>query len=149
MGHFTLKLSPQGPLLDAFIGVSVARQQALKIAGQNIPAAIQIRALIDTGASASCVDPSILKTLSLSPTGSVSVVTPSTGGTAVNADQYDVSLVISTGNDKHVPLIVNTLPVVCADLLTLQGFHALIGRDILTECVFSYNGSIGFFTLAF
>ncbi len=28
-----------------------------------------------------------------------------------------------------------------------QGFHALIGRDILSQCGFVYNGS-GFFTLA-
>jgi hypothetical protein len=39
--------------------------------------------------------------------------------------------------------------VIAADLLQAQGIHALIGRDILMQCVLHYNGTTGTFTLAF
>jgi hypothetical protein len=42
-----------------------------------------------------------------------------------------------------------TIPVVASELLVSQGFHALIGRDILNQCLFSYNGSMKLFTLAY
>ena len=47
------------------------------------------------------------------------------------------------------PLVFATIPVVCCELLTSQGFHALIGRDILDRCLFVYNGSVKLFTLAY
>jgi predicted aspartyl protease len=147
--HFTLQISPHGPILTAFIGVSVARQDALKAAGQTIPSHVQIQALVDTGASATCLDPSVLKTLNLTPTGSATVETPSTEGTPVIADQYDVSIVVPPAKPNQFPLIRNTLPVISVKLLSSFGYHALIGRDILGECVLFYNGDNGWFTLAY
>jgi len=147
--HFTLQISPQGAILNALIGLSEARQGALKAAGQAIPNLVPIRALVDTGASATCVDPSVLQALNLSPTGNTMVVTPSTGGKPAAVDQYDVGLIVPPADRNQVPLIMTTLPVICAELLVSQGFHALIGRDVLRQCVFSYNGSIGLFTLAY
>lgn len=131
-------------MLSAVVGVSEAREGALKRTGQPIPPLVPIRALIDTGASCTCLDPSVVTALNLTPTGSVSVNTPSTGTTPHTADQYDVGLAIPIGT----PLILRTIPVVASELLP-QGFHALIGRDILEQCLFVYNGKDGFFTLAF
>ena len=149
MPYFTLQLSPQGPLLNAFIGVSEARRGALTAAGLPIPSAVHIRALIDTGASNTCADPSVLQTLGLTPTGVVTVNTPSTGSQPHNADQYDVSLIVPGSGPTHAPLIVNNLPVICAELVLQQGFHALVGRDILAQCLLEYNGATGLFTLAY
>jgi hypothetical protein len=141
---FSLQVQPLGPLLSAVVGVSEAREEALRQMGQPVPPLVPIRALIDTGASCTCLDPSVLATLKLSPTGSVSVNTPSTGLTPHTADQYDIGLAIPNG----IPLILRTIPVVASELLP-QGFHALLGRDILEQCLFVYNGKDGFFTLAF
>lgn len=149
MPHFSLQISTKGALLGAFIGVSIPRRDALKAAGQVVPDLVQIQALIDTGASATCLDPSVLQTLNLTATGSAPIETPSTGGKPVIADQYDVSLLVPPGDLNQIPLIVETLPVLCLPLLVSFGYHALIGRDILTKCVFLYNGSIKFFTLAY
>jgi predicted aspartyl protease len=44
---------------------------------QPQPSPIQVRALIDTGASHTCVDPSVLRPLNLTPTGSTHVSSPS------------------------------------------------------------------------
>ncbi|HZF12839.1 MAG TPA: hypothetical protein VFE33_28965 [Thermoanaerobaculia bacterium] len=115
-----------------------------------MPKPVPISALIDTGASCTCVDPSVLLGLKLTPTGSVSVNTPSTGATPHEAEQFDVALVIPAPSGQ--PLVFQTIPVVSAELLIAQGFHALIGRDILDRCFFAYNGNNGaggIFTLAF
>lgn len=147
MPHFTLQISPQGALLDAVIGVSTPRHAALVAAGQIIPNPVPIRALIDTGSSITCIDSSVLQALILTPAGNTQINTPSTGSNPVNADLYDIGLLIPPGATTQIPLLIGTLPVICAKLVS-QGFQALIGRDVLAQCVFSYNGSFGF-TLAY
>jgi hypothetical protein len=150
MPHFTLQLLPEGAIITALVGVSSARAQALKETGQESPKMFRARALIDTGASCTCVDPSILKdALKLSPTGNTSINTPSTGNSPATADQYDIGLIIPAANVDEAPLYVGTLPVICSEFLQSQGFHALIGRDVLATCIFSYNGETKLFTLAY
>jgi hypothetical protein len=147
MPHFTLSLGPQGPVLNAIVSVSNERSAALTAAGQSAPKPVPIRALVDTGASSTCVDPSVLAALSLTPTGIVLLSTPSTGGTPHQAEQFDVALIIPA--PAGPALVFRTMPVVASELLASQGFHALMGRDILDQCLFSYNGSIKLFTLAY
>jgi len=148
--YFTRQVDPAtgNLILVAFVGVSQARRTALVANNQAVPNPIQIMGLVDTGASCTCIDPTVLNQLNLSPTGSTSVNSPTTGATPAIADQYDVSFVIpSTLN--HPPLVHQTIPVVKADLLAAQGFHALIGRDILRGCLLTYDGQNGLFSLAF
>jgi hypothetical protein len=147
MPHFTLQVAPNGPLMDAFIGVSEAKKAALLKANQEVPKPRQIRALVDTGASCLCVDPSVLKELALVPTGKTTVVSPTTGTQPKEVDQYDVSLVIPCGH--HAPFTMETIAAVESELLLPQGFHALIGRDILKHCLPTYNGTVDLFTLAY
>lgn len=146
MPHFTIQVSPQGPIIQAVVAPSLPRIQALTNAGHTVPTPVQIRGLLDTGASRSGLDPSVLTALGLTPTGTVLVNTPTTGTTPVSVDQYDVALMIPAGNGA--PLLTQTLPVTATELVAAQGFHMLIGRDILSQCVVVYNGS-GFFTLAY
>lgn len=133
---------------NAVVGVSQARADALTKAGQPIPKPVPIRALVDTGASCTCIDTAILKGLGLSPTGSALLMTPTTGATPHAADQYDVGLLIPPAAPHHLPYVLGTLPVTASDL-SVQGLQALIGRDILRDCLLAYNGTMGFFTLAF
>lgn len=146
MPHFTLQVSQSGPIVTAFVGVSVPRRTALIAAGRPVPDIVRISGLLDTGASGTAIDPSVLTALGLTPTGTTLVLTPTTGATPQPAEQYDVGFVIPAPNGA--PLFSQTLPVIASDLLAAQGFHALIGRDILSQCVFVYNGS-GFFTLSY
>jgi hypothetical protein len=112
---------------------------------------IPVRALVDTGASNTCIDPSVLigqnpAGLALTPTGTVSMTTPSTGTTPHIADQYDVALLIP--HATLTPLVRLTIAVASVELLA-QGFHVLIGRDILKDCVLVYNGTEDLFILAY
>ena len=147
MPHFTLELGPGGPELKAVVGVSQPRAEALTQAGKPIPKAVAIRALVDTGASGTCIDPSVLKSLGLTATGSTLVHSPTTRGAAQPADQYDVSILIF-GKATEPPLVVPSLAIMESELL-VQGIQGLIGRDILCNCLLTYNGAVGTFTLAF
>ncbi len=75
--------------------------------------------------------------------------TPSTGAAPHVANQYDVSIIIPGPGPTYPSLFRHTVPVVEAQLLSAQGFHVLIGRDILRHCLFNYNGTTGMFTLAY
>ena len=146
MPHLSLKISPRGPLLQFHIGVSGPRAAALKAAGQPVPASIPITGLIDTGASCTSIDSSILTTLSISSTGTVPVHTPSTqAGVPHVANMYDISLVL-----VH-PSLTRTFHVwpVMESQLIHQGIQALIGRDILAFCLLTYDGASQNFSLAF
>jgi predicted aspartyl protease len=145
MPHLTLQIASGGPLVDIQVGVSEEREDALLKAGLPVPNPVQIRALIDTGASCTCIDPSALQSLGLTPTGSTPIHTPSTGGTAQNADQYDVSVILLHPN---LQLTIPTVAIIEAEL-SIQGIQALIGRDVLQGCLLIYDGQAGIFTLAF
>jgi hypothetical protein len=66
----------------------------------------------------------------------------------VTTDTYDVDFVIyKTLNDP--PLSMPNLRVAACELFLRQGIHALIGRDVLSRCIFVYNGENNIFSLAF
>jgi len=136
-------------VLQVIVGVSQSRQAALQAANQPVPAGQTIWALLDTGASCTCIDPTVLHALQLTPTGSTSINTPSTGSQPHTADQYDVGVVIPGPSPTHPAYYIHTLAVVEAELLLAQGFHALIGRDVLEHCLLIYNGMTRLCTLAY
>jgi hypothetical protein len=147
--YFARQVAPNGNLIVlAMLGVSQARKNALVAAMQQVPDAVQIQALIDTGASCTCVDPSVLNQLKLTPTGSTMVHTPTTGTQPVAAETYDISLTIWAAMGRP-PLVHHTVPVVASRLFAAQGFHALIGLDILRSCLLTYDGANGLFSLAY
>jgi len=148
--YITLQVTAQGLACDIFIGVSEARRAALTAAGRSVPGPQILRALIDTGASCTCVDPIKIKPLGLTPTGAaLPMNTASTDTTPVDADQYDVSLVIPPLVPQDPPLIRQTIPVAEMPLFAAIGVHALIGRDVLAGCLLIYDGKNEFFQLAY
>jgi hypothetical protein len=138
-------MTPDGPVVDAFIGVSAPRMAMLQAAKQPIPNVIPLRMLIDTGASGCCVNAGLLAPLGLSPSGSIAVHTPTTGGAPVNCNQYDVGIMIP---HQQSPFVIPAIPVTeCSPLFgNIQG---LIGRDILSICMFLFYGPVQGFSLAF
>jgi predicted aspartyl protease len=145
MPHLNLQISANGPVMDVMVGVSAARREALQKGGQAVPAPVSMRALIDTGASCTCIDPSVLGQLSLTPTGATQIHTPSTGSAPHTLLTYDASLTLV---HPRLQLQITTVAVVATEL-EAQGIQALIGRDILENCLLIYNGQEGTFTLAF
>ncbi len=145
MPHFTLQFQAGAPQVAFYIGVSQPREQALKNAGVTVPQPIVIHGLVDTGASNTAVDPVIIQQLGLSPTGSMSIFTPSTGETPAQANTFDVSI--------RIPVATMTFSVgalqVFESALSVQGIQALIGRDVLANRLMVYDGRANIFSLAF
>lgn len=112
---------------------------ALAKEGKPIPPSIAGLALIDTGAGPTSIDEDAAKKLGLPIINVVKLASASHAST--DAHVYPVKLAI-TGIQN--PL--NAAGVVGAPL-ACQGLVALIGRDLLSMCHFTYNGAAGDFTL--
>jgi hypothetical protein len=125
MPVLTTALTPEGPVLTLAIGVSKPRADALLAAGLSVPPSVQIRALIDTGASSTCV-----------PSGAISITTLSTGSTPVTCNQYDVGVFVV---HPVITLGLDTMPIIECQALG-GGIQALLGRDFLALCLFVYDG---------
>ena len=148
MPFITLQISPQGPVVRAAIMVSTARRQMLEAAGNSVPPPQNIYALIDTGASISGVDPSVLNVLGLSPTGETEIVSSTSQGTGISIPTYDVCIGIYATRQGDLHFISETIQVTATNLAG-RGFRALIGTDVLQKSILHYNGADGFFTLAY
>lgn len=133
-------------LVKAAILASVGRRKALEGAGLPVPEPQNILALLDTGASISAVDPSVLATLGLTATGKAEIHTPSTQGVALQADTYDVAVGIYAARRGDTHFVPDTIQVTACVLS--GGCQALIGTDILKSCILTYNGADENFTLA-
>ena len=148
MPYFTRKIESNGLLLKVQVGVSEERKRYLQDNQSEVPQEIVVHGIIDTGASSTCIDPSVVKELKLESKGDIEMLTPSTGDTPVMLDQYDVSLAIFAA-PQDPPFYVDNLPVVESQSLLPQGFQVLIGRDILSQCLLTYDGFQGQYSLAF
>ena len=128
------------------MGPSIPRQEAMKQAGQTIPAMKRGFFLVDTGASCTCIDNNLMAGLGITPTGATNIQTPSTNGGAHVCNLYDVMLYIP--NQSSGGHLIEAMPIVEAGLSS-QGIDGLIGRDVLNGCTLIYNGTAQLLTLAY
>jgi hypothetical protein len=104
--------------------------------------------VVDTGASLTSIDCTILQQLGLSATGVVPVHTPSTQGLPHNANQYDISLTILGQAIGTVAYISAALPVVDGQF-KVQGIDGLLGRDVLATARLIYLGPDSWYAMSF
>jgi hypothetical protein len=128
--------------------VSDPRSLALQEAGLPKPLPVNGVFLIDTGASLTCVDKALLVQLKIPPSSAIDIATPSTGGEGHTCWTYDVSFFIPHTTGEKKGFYISVLQVAEIDIAH-QGISGLIGRDILANANFIYNGEVGFFTLAY
>lgn len=110
----------------------------MQSAGQTPPAPFLAEMLLDTGASHTNIDQSIVTSLGLTPTGTSQMLTPSTGSTPVTVPTYDVGMVI-TGGLHGAQHVIPAQPVSACDF-SAQGIHGLLGRDFMQTARLTYSG---------
>ncbi len=136
--HVTGVIGPLGPILVFVVAPSVPRQLALKAAGKPVPAATTVNLLIDTGASGTAIDNTVIAALGLTPTGMTTFHTPSTGSTPAICPMYDVEIAIKGYASAGIHTVAS-LPVMGANFAA-QGIGGLAGRDLLARGRLIYSG---------
>jgi hypothetical protein len=150
-----LPITVEGAVIPVCFHISSQKFGVLQSQNLPFPNAFFGKGLIDSGASCTVIDKTIVTALSLNPTGQTQMHTPSTGTTPVPCNQYDVSVWFLnqnppglTNQQAQIHPIHFILPVIDSDFST-QNFDALIGRDILSKCQFTYLGPTGRFTMVY
>jgi hypothetical protein len=119
-----------GQVVEIVIFPSQPVFSKMRSEGKNPPSK-KVIALIDTGASGSCINDPIAKELGLIARDVISVQTPS--GTS-QQPIYDLGFALPSLTNNIFPI-----QALGADL-EKQPYNALIGRDILSICTLIYNG---------
>ena len=139
-------LQAEGAVTDVSVGWSTARVQLTRAALRPVPPSVILRALVDTGAETTCLDGSLIRALGLPVAGTVIVNLPAHGG-VIGGILYEASLTIlhpsGKARDHFVVQHVLMLDIALASL----GYQAVIGRDVLKQCRFVYDGPADRFEL--
>jgi hypothetical protein len=145
------EIGSEGALVELLVGLAAPNIQNLRNAGHPVPTAIPVRAVIDTAADVTCLDPAALAVpiaAGVPPTRFVYANLPAFGGLTF-ACEYLVSLTIThPSGDPRANLVLRNHPVIEQPLRQL-GYQALIGRDVLGRCLFVYDGPGRVYTLGY
>jgi hypothetical protein len=134
-----------GAMIDVVVGLSAPQAKVLEQIGLPPIWPILSKAMLDTGASSTLVDFSLVNDLGLLPTGQVEIKTPSTGTEPLIAPTFNVQLQLI--GPPHVS-VAPVLKVIAADLSPF-GIRVLLGRDVQSRCLLIYNGPSDQFTFSF
>lgn len=150
MPHLTLNFSQMaehiGPVIQVYVGLGESQLAALRAQGVPPPPEILVRALIDTGAFCSAVDPNVVSPLKLVPFTQGQMRSPTTGAVSLIRDVYAISVWIQHEQAQYE--FSRYFPVFLVDFST-QGVDMILGRDVLEHCLFVYDGTNKIFSLAF
>lgn len=134
-----------GAILPVEVNIPKALQDLLNEKRQPVPKPVSGVALIDTGATKSCVDGAVLSGLGIKAIGIVKI------GTAKGATQC--KLFPASLSFPSIKLNVNFSSMAGVNLKgqVIQGapLIALVGRDVLLRCLFIYSGAQGYYTLTY
>src|SRR5579859_4580300 len=148
MPSLTGAVTQEGALVDIWVGLSDSSLQVLRAALRPVPSPVATQALLDTGAEITCIDSSLVQTLSLPLSGTTFANLPAHGGLTLGA-LYDIRLtILHPSGDPHDHLTVSNLSSMELSLTHL-GYQILIGRDVMARCRFLYNGPKMKFHLAY
>jgi predicted aspartyl protease len=145
------QLSPQvmvmaGAVLQVEILIEATLAEHLITQNQVVPPPIGGWALIDTGATRTAIDKSVVKHLGISP---IDRVTLSTAHGKREAGVYACRMKFTSPVLPEVTASRATEVDLAGQSVGDKTIIALIGRDLLSSCVFVYNGTTGHFSISF
>jgi len=129
-----------GPVIPVQIAVPSALEQQLKHMNQQVPSPIAGDALIDTGATISAVDDSVIRELGVAP---IDLANVGTGAGLNQQSIYPARFIVS-----NIGLGIEFSQVLGSNLKSAR-IIALLGRDVLSRMILIYNGKAGRLTIAY
>lgn len=139
-------LAKVGPILTVEVSTPIALAEKLTKENKPLPQPKTGLALIDTGATHTCVDDDIISQLGVNPIGRTKIH-GSAGAHEVNI--FPAHLRFPAIPNFEIDFTATLGVNIQAQQVNNQSIIALLGRDVLLKCVFVYNGSLGIYTLAF
>ena len=132
-----VKLLKNGLLVDVDVGPSAAYRAAMWRQGKTVPPAVSATFLVDTGCDSTTVSEQLMRTLSLVRIAQTRVVTGTTDSAGHPADVFAVELTLF----PHLaqPRSWSAWQVVALPFVN-QGTEGLLGRDVLSHLVLTYDG---------
>jgi predicted aspartyl protease len=143
MPSFTAQLAnlkANGPIIEVLIAPSRRLVEVMQRRKQTPPQPVKTMAMIDTGASSTVVSPGIIEQLNIAAIGAVKISTPSDRD--VSCLQYEATIIFPSR------VAIATSELIAAPLEG-QPLKCLIGRDVLRDSVFIYNGYAQTITLSY
>lgn len=132
-------LQTDGPVVEVKLAVGTIVERTLRAANLDVPPAISVAAMVDTGATRSLVRAGLPAQLGVHPVGVQYINTPSS--TNMPCYEYPVRFLFPDRvaiNTTVMEVPLQNQPVAC-----------LIGRDVLARAVFIYIGQSNTFSLSF
>jgi len=126
----------QGPHIAVLISATRLEVEEGRSLGLEFPE-LPVRALIDTGASLTIINPQIAVTCKLKQTGHQKI--NAVGGAAGEFPEYAAAISFP---ESELPSL-DTARVVACPIIKQPFFSCLIGRDILRKWVVKYDGRSG------
>ena len=142
----TIQIPPQaaltmrGPVVQVTVSAGRAIAQQILQQGGSLPPPVSGLALIDTGATSTCVDDAAAQQLQVPVIDVVKIASASHSETEQNV--YPISIEV-----VGLPIAIDAPRAIGAPLAA-QGLLVLIGRDLLQQCILVYNGVSGSFSLS-
>jgi len=133
-------LTQRGPVVQVTVNVEQHIAQQLLQEGQVLPTPVSGLALLDTGATRTCIDETVAQSLHLPVIDVATIASATHASTQQNV--YPIQIEVS-----GLPIKINA-PKAIGVPLSVQGLIVLIGRDVLQNCTLFYNGLTGSFTLS-
>lgn len=132
-------LAAGGPLVPVTLTLKEEISRAYAEHGGNLPEPVAGFAMIDTGATRTCFDEASARKAGFPITG----IAPMTSATHANHEVPVFSGRIVMGSFN-----IDVVGGLGANLAAFDGLVALIGRDLLKDALFTYNGPGGSIALA-
>jgi predicted aspartyl protease len=133
-------LQGRGPVVEVSIGIESSAGSGLLQKGQQLPTPKTGFALIDTGASNTCIDEKTAEEMGLPVIDVAKMSSASHAG--IDQNVYPIQITIAGS------ILQFNVPRAMGGALGAQGLIALIGRDVLQFCTLFYNGITGQITLS-
>lgn len=139
-------LAVAGPIVPVEISIPSSLAEVYTKKNRAIPQPKSGWALIDTGATKSCVDDKVLIQLGVNPIDRTTIH-GSGGKHEVNVFPAHMRFPTMPGFELEFSSAIGVN--IQAQQVNNQPIIALLGRDILSRCLFVYNGTLGIFTISF